>query len=445
MKRYIITAVLTLCSAVTIAQDNITQMAVNLPQALHLNPAKRPDRGFVSIPIIGSLSIGVSNSFSLSDVISNRNCGNYLDLPALISKSVANGNSLITNVDLDIINAGFYVSPNDFIGITVRTRAHVATSYPLGLFEFISDNTLGSQRTYDISMSPNVLGWAEVGVSYSRSVGRNFTFGARLKYIEGLIGVQAQDGINFRVDKNYDQYLLSANYTANLGGLALSNGTPQMNYAGFQNSGVGFDVGATYISDDQRINASISASDIGAIWWDGAGSTVLQVTSPEAQFEFNGMGNLLGGQSMGFDVLVDSILTSFNETVGLDTLNGRGFHTSLPTTFQAMGSYSLGDNLQHNVSLGFIGQIPYKGSFDYAISAGYAYRSPNEVWQLMANYTYMRNNPVNVGLGVVMTTGVFQLYMATDNLLSVFNAANSKNLNFSLGMSFFFGPRSVIN
>lgn len=443
MKKSLFAILFSLLAVGASAQDNMTQSAVGLVQSINLNPAARPTRGFVSIPIVGSFQVGLGNSFSYSDIVSVRSDGKFLSLPSLVSTSAANGNSLMTNVNLDVVNVGFYVAPDDFITISVRGRVHAATSYPLGLIEFVSDNALRDPRQYNINASPNVLGWAEVGVGYSRSIG-NFTVGARLKYIEGIASLSTQTGVNFAVDKDYDKYYLSADYSINAGSILLDRGGMEFAYGPFRNPGFAIDLGLTWVSNDERITASASVSDLGKIWWSDKSSTELRVRNPNMKFEFDGLGNLLN-QGLDFGQLMDSVVTEFTKTVEMDTIKGSGFSTPLPTTFQVMGSYSLGRKLQHNLSLGFIGQLPYRGGFDYAVSVGYAYRSPNKMWQLMANYSYRRNNPLNIGIGAAMTAGPFQLYLATDNIISLFNGPKARNVGVRLGLNFFFGPESVRN
>lgn len=442
--RLLFLIVMSFCTLGAVAQDNMTQQAVGLVQSLNVNPAARPNRGFISIPIFGSFQVGVSNSFSYADVISVRPNAKYIDLPSLISTSRANGNSLLTNFNLDILNLGFYVTPEDFITISLRARAHAGTNFPLGLFEMISDNALNQPHSFDVNMNPNVLAWGEFGVGYSRSIG-NFTVGARFKYIEGIASASTATGVNFLVDKQYDKYMISADYAFNTAGLSIGqNNAMSFAYTPFSNPGFAVDLGATWLSDDERISASVSVSDLGKIWWNANASTELRVRNPNEKFEYNGLGDLLN-KGLDFGKLLDSVVTQFNKVVGVDTLKGAAFASSMPVTFQAMGSYSLGRNLQHNVSLGFIGSLPYRGGFDYAISAGYAYRSPNKVWQLMANYTYRKSNPLNIGFGVVMTTGCFQLYLACDNVITPLDLSHARNANFRLGLNFFFGPESVKN
>jgi hypothetical protein len=64
------------------------------------------------------------------------------------------------------------------------------------------------------------------------------------------------------------------------------------------------------------------------------------------------------------------------------------------------------------------------------------------MWQLMANYTYKNDNPFNIGAGVVMTTGIFQLFLATDNVIPFCrNIGGVKDATFTWGLNFFMGRK----
>ncbi len=439
MKKYYILIVVALFSTnFATAQDNVALQARDLPQALHLNPAARPSKSFMSIPLLGSFSLGASNSFSINEILDFNEGATFLNLQAMASASA--NTPLLFTTDWDIANAGFYLSDDDFLHISVRGRGASGVTHPVGLYDFIGGSELGSSKIYNISLTPDVLGWAEVGVGYSRTIADNFTVGARLKYLMGFFGVQSPTGINYSINQNYDQYLVSGDYSLNMGGVfnfALGNGVNNT-FSPFQNSGLAADVGMTFISDSKEVTASFSISDFGAIWWNGDGATQFSVKNPGFQYDFQGMGDLMNPNNTNFTNVLDSLLSDINQAIGLDTIHNTSFSTPLPTTIQAMGGYALGAELQHNLSLGFIGAIPQRGDMRYAITAGYAYRSPNKVWQLMCNYSYRWDNPFNVGIGAAMTAGNFQLYLSTNNVISMFSLNDARNLNFNLGINIFF-------
>lgn len=448
MKRlYILLLALVCGSAVVpaVAQDHFTLTARDLPQSMLFNPAMRPAEGFVSIPLIGSLSLGFDNSFSYNQVIDKDDNGvKYLDTRALL-RATGGKDLTLARFNLDLVNTGFFVGPKDYMGVTLRTRAHVGTSLPDGLFGMILDNPINEYKTFDLSMTPNAIGWLELGVSYTRDIDDNWRVGGRVKYVNGLMSLQSTD-MDVTARKEYDRYVVSGDYTLRGGNVDFArsgNLFDEMLDNLSANPGFAFDLGATYRSDDKRLNVNASVSDLGAVFWNKRNSSVIRTHSGGNEFEFlgvDGLNGLINGTTSLGHVL-DSAYTELSRTLNADTTSG-SFTQMLPVSFQAAADYALGPYMRHHVSLGFVGMIPYHGKFHYAVSAGYAYHTLSGTWQLMANYTYKSNNPVNVGLGVVMRTGRFQLYMATDNIISAFTLTRTKSANFSLGLNFFTTRRS---
>lgn len=440
MKRFLLSISLILGSVTAgFTQDHFTLTARDLPQSMLANPAMRPSRGFVSIPLFGSFTAGFDNSFSYNSVIEkDANGVKYLDSRGLMDATRGNDLTLM-RFNLDLVNTGFFIGEKDFLGITLRTRAHVGTSLPDGLFGMLFENPIGDYKTFHIGMTPNAIGWAELGISYTRDLSDNWRIGGRVKYVNGLVSMQS-DGLEVDVRKEYDRYVLSGDYTLRGGNVDFSTGKKfeDMFRNIGSNPGFAFDLGATYESDDKRLNVGVSVADLGAVFWNKKNSSVIRTHSEGKEYEFFGvsrLGALLDGTTSLGNVL-DSAYTDFSRTLGADTVAG-GFTQMLPGTFQASADYALGPYMRHHVSAAFVGMIPYHGKIHYAVSAGYAYRSLNGVWQFMTNYTYKSNNPINVGLGVVMTTGKFQLYLAADNIMPAFGLQNARGTNVSLGLNFF--------
>lgn len=423
------------------AQDHFTFAARDLPQSILGNPAMRPSRGFVSMPFFGSLSVAFDNSFSYNDVIKKSDAGvRYLDTYGLL-KATQGNNLTLLRMNLDLVNAGFFVGEKDYMGISLRTRVHVGTSLPDGLFGMILDNPINEYKTFDISTIPNILGWAELGVSYTRDINENWRVGGRVKYLNGVVSLQST-GMDITARKEYNRYVISGDYTLRGGNMNFASGTSNLfsdalkNLA--SNPGVAVDLGGTYRSDDERLNVAASVADLGAIFWNSSNSSIIQTHSLGKEYEFygvDGLNGLINGTTSLTHVL-DSAYTDISRTLNADTTSG-GFTQMLPTTFQVAADYALGPYQRHHVNAGLVGMIPYHGKFHYAVSAGYAYRTLTGTWQFMANYTYKSNNPVNVGLGVVMTAGKFQFYLSTDNIIPAFSVASARGANVSLGINFF--------
>lgn len=426
------------------AQEHFLLAARELPQSMALNPAMRPSRGFVSMPLFGSFSVGADNSFSYNDVIEKRADGvKYLDTRGLLRATQGKDLTLM-RLDLDLVNAGFFVGERDYMGVSLRTRLHVGTSLPEGLFGMILDNPIDEYKTFDWSMTPDILGWVELGVSYARDLNPNWRIGGRVKYLNGLVGIQST-GMDVEVRKEYDRYTVAGDYTLRGGNVDFADRDGGglfddlfRNLA--SNPGVAVDLGATFRSDNQRWNAAFGVADLGAVFWNRRNSSVIRTHSGGGTFDFYGVDGLSGliDGTTSIGHVLDSAYTDLSRTLRADTLAG-GFAQMLPTRFHAAADYALGPYMRHHLSASFVGMIPYHGKLHYAISAGYAYRTLTGTWQFMANYTCKSNNPINVGLGVAVNAGKFQLYLAADNIIPAFSLARARGTNFSLGINFFTG------
>ncbi len=437
MRRFFTTLLTALLLTTSLrAQDNLTQMTVELPQAMILNPAQTPTHSFITVPLIGGATISAYNSFCINDVITEIKGRNVISIKSLILASLSNGNSFYSTINADILNAGYRLSDKDYIGLSVRGRAVATTTYPLGALEFLSDNSIYADRVFNVSLEPDILGWCEFGASYSRTFG-NFTVGVRMKYLAGFIGAQSEDGASFEINKVDDGYTINGNYNLSVGGIYSINDNLSTSQGGscFDNSGFATDLGVNYLSNNNRLRISLSASDIGFIDWTGA--STITAKNPYKDYIIDDLGSILSSGA-SIRTIIDSLVTYVDSTIGFDVNQGETYRSTLPLTLLATTSYSLGAKLQHTLSLGYIGIIPSYRSVYNKASLGYSYRSPNNVWQLMCNYTYITNYPLNVGLGVVMTTGCYQLYLATENIISPFSISNARTADLRIGMNFSF-------
>ncbi len=398
------------------------------------NPALMPASSFVSMPFIGSLALGAQTPISSAELLTTRNGLNYINTQGLIKSLGGNSNATSLNLDWDLLNGGFFIGKNNYIGINLSTKIHLASNMPGDMLSLLADNSISqSQSEYNISLNPRVMSWAEMGVSYSRKLPLGFSVGARAKMLAGLVSVNSNS--NFKVRRDYDQYIVSGDFDIQGGNINFNNVDANQSIANLgSNLGFGADIGAEWIGLDNRLRASIGVTDIGVINWSDESSTIKSKSNGE--FLFNGMGDLetlLNGGDM--TALMDSVSNAFIETIGSDTTSGK-VRTSLPTTYQAYVEYSLGRKRQHVVSGAFQGSEILEGYFDYVLSAGYTYRSPSKRWQFMANYSYRPNSPYAVGIAGAYTSRGFQIYLGIDNIIPIFDLENAKQTSIKLAINF---------
>lgn len=432
------------------AQSNLQMQADNLPQNMFINPALVPDKSFMSIPLIGgAVAIDAQLPFSYNSVIDKRDGVKYVDNRNLVRLLKGDNNTMV-RYNLDLMNFGTKISKNDYLNVSLRLRVHTGNQLPGGMFGLLLDNPLDSyNRAFGMPFSTNTLAWGEFGASYTRRINKNFSVGLRAKFLMGFASVVTDD---FGLDayKTVDSYLVSGRGRIRGGNIDitdLENLSAETMLKGMgSNPGFGLDIGAAYVSNDKKWNASIGVSDFGMIFWNAKNSSEMRVANPGKQFNYSGLENITEmAQGGGLSGAIDSLKTELFNTVGIDSLSGVGFTSYLPTTFQAMVAYSIDPKMRHNVSLGFMGTMAYSKMLAYSLSAGYTYRSPNKHWQFMGNYTYKSNDPLCIGIGAVYSDRIFQVYLMSDNVIPFFNTLQARGVNLRLGFNFFFGggPKPV--
>lgn len=438
MKRILTIILFTLLFGTVTAQvSNLPMQIEGMPQNMSINPALAPKHSYLALPLLGSIGADFRTVLGYKDMIKEVDGTKYINVEKITSVLSSKNDVTSINFDWDILRGGFYVSKNDFIDLSIKARVHVGTSFPEGVLPFVMDNPIElTNGMFNLNMTPNVLGWGEFGVGYSRRINENFRVGIRAKYIFGLAEISS-DGMNFNIEKDYDKYYLSGNYSLKGGNIDVAKmDVGKIFNSMLNNPGFGIDLGGEFVSDDNRIKAMLSISDFGMIFWNNKNSSSIVSNNSGARVEFDGFGDL-SSSGKSFNEMADSVFRTVLNAVGSDTTQS-GYTGYLPTLYHAMFEYALDEYNQHNLSVSFMGVQPYFGGFDYALSAGYTYRSKNGLWQLAGNYTYRPHIPIGIGIGASYNSRYFQIYLGCDNILPIFDVTNGKNMSARMAINFFF-------
>ena len=285
---------------------------------MQLNPALTPSRGFVNIPVLGSLNASVSSSSlgyqDIMDVIDDD--GNFYNNPEFLGR-LDNNNHVNLSINTDIISAGWFRGRN-FWSFNIGLRTDVGVKLTKSMFTFLSemDQIEDKWRTgnYDISgQELNVNAYTELGVGYARQINDRLTVGGRVKVLLGLgnldlkfnrvslnanlpsneqiqkwqsmTSVDAADiaALKSELESYHADLVLDARLESSFKGLELveTNGyiddldfdAGEMGIAGY---GFGIDLGASYrLLDNLTVSAAVL--DLGFISW-SKGSTQIATT-----------------------------------------------------------------------------------------------------------------------------------------------------------------------
>lgn len=159
---------------------------------IKLNPANVPNKGYLSIPLVGSIGI-TSNS----DLITPRNLEHLFKDPNYFTKDIKFINSLGENqksiiaTNIDLISAGWW-SGKGFWSFNLGINTDAEINSTKSLFNLIQDNEKNyiGKRTlnYDLKgINYNISSHFDLGLGYSRDISNRLTVGGRVKFLLGAV------------------------------------------------------------------------------------------------------------------------------------------------------------------------------------------------------------------------------------------------------------------
>jgi hypothetical protein len=396
----------------------------------------------------GGATIGNSSNFNLSDLLYKADDGAIgFDFDKLYngkdSKYAINNWSTIPAIFVDI------PFKNGRLNFSYKEKLESSLSFDLNEKRFEKD--VNSPATFKSYYSDNIkasgVGYHEVAVGYATQITENISVGARGKILFGAALADINDwsyGIDYT--EKGDQIELRHKGTGTievpvtfyLSGenrvLAVNSEDAVKNYLGnFHNPGIGIDLGAT-IQLTEKSWMSISATDIGVIWFRHNTMDILQDTS----FVFETYEDIhdyisYDGYPEGYVDPYDLIIQTKDEHPYLyrplvDTIKTvQGLFPKIALHFQ--------HNLYSNLSFAFTNQSAfYKQSFLNILTFS--------TLQKAGDFTFFQNinmygtNSFTFGVGMQWECRYVQLFAVTDNVEAVFRPTHNKSFSMSAGIAF---------
>lgn len=161
-----------------------------------LNPAFGGDKGFVSMPALGNINVGVNGNLHLNSVIFNRDGRTVLFTNPEIAASevldkLHDKNRIGANLRLNVLSVGFKAW-GGFNTVSINARAGVNLQVPKSFFELAKEGI--SNRTYNIdNLRARAIGYAEVGLNHSRDIKPvpGLRVGMSMKFLVGMASLDA--------------------------------------------------------------------------------------------------------------------------------------------------------------------------------------------------------------------------------------------------------------
>ena len=446
-------------SRLTAQQDFILYHMPSIPQITQVDPASFPDSKLdIGLPIISSIYGSAFNTgFSMGDIFTQNANGIMMpDVDNAISK-MKSENFFILNGSTDLIFLGFKKGSN-FFSFNVTEKIDFTFNYPKDLIimamEGNGNNLLGKRASFD-GLGFDFTHWREYAVHWVHDVHHKFSYGARLKYLYGMENFTTDVSyMGITTDQNTHALTFDMNFDFRTAGLPLVlidgdsslpaigaidlNDSAMMYQSGLDgsninnylfnrnNQGLGIDFGFNYHVNDKFL-LEFSVLDLGFINWN---SYTANTELAAWNYNYDGVGNpisLFGdGTSVDFlnDVLEDSIEESLLNNYQYSTPS---YSTSLRTKIYASMEYIVDHN--NFVSLSFYSSFVRK-RWRRGLGVAYNYHLGNFL-SATASYSIYNRSYSNLGAGLTLNLGPFEIYMLTDNILAFGVLNPNQNLSSS--------------
>ena len=451
--RIILLGGLALASALANAQEvsPVDFMRMN-PYQMNSNPAADlPYRSVMSL-LVGNVNVSLQNTSLHYD--------NFFDFDAQGKPTAWNLRKIASNIKDDNF-LGFNLNENFFtlcrrldpkrgmlsFGWDLKVQGDMR--YDKGLFNLIGYGNsafVGDDNPILINMNLNMKTYQQFSVGYQVNLSRDLSIGGRAKLLFGIANINTKS-LEARLFTNPDSYALrleeSVAMMASLpsaftivDGMLKTQGSFSIGDL-FHNPGLGIDLAAEYhIDNDFGVVAAVH--DLGFISW-GANNVSLKSDIVDAGTYFNNESFLFNGLDLKALQMVttnDDYLTHFVDTLKqyfqVDFTETERYATMLNTNLLLRGYYDI--DRQNRVSAQVQGTFLNNG-FRPAMTLAYS-GSFNEMFDVCATYTLMKDSYANFGIGLAGNFGTFHIYAATNNIFGVFKPLNTNNFNAQLGVVF---------
>jgi hypothetical protein len=427
IKRIFPVFVFSVFSGAAIAQQDLTiHLMPIIPQASYNNPAFRPTaKLYIGFPMLSSIYIGMGhNAFDFNDVV-NKRSDDSLELTFdNVMDKMGKVNYFSTDVMFEMLGFGFKVKKNYF-SFSMSTKVSEHLSYPRELLSLAwkGDGQYVGKTADFTGLGLNMSHYYEYALGFARDVklfDMDFVVGGRLKYLAGLMNVSTKrNTIKLGVAENdfaltaQTDVLLNCSLPQPIYNQLDSNEfnnkcdyDPRYYFFNPLNKGLGIDLGASYKLNNQ-FSFGASIVDLGYIKWKYRPKNI---TSNVESFTFDGINvdNIVNGiDSTALQNQVDSIKDVFQVS---KTENA--YSTSLPTKIYLTGVFTLTPNDK-------VGLLIRNEFFNKRIHPALALSYNKRVLNMLSasiSYSMISRSYANIGLGVAVNFGPFEMYLVTDNI-----------------------------
>jgi hypothetical protein len=425
-----------------------------LPQVTTMNPAIQPVSNFyLGFPVVSNVNLNVgNNTFSYNDIIfESEEVGSkitFLHPSYNIDDFLGNmneNNDIFTELSTNIFNIGFRADDSYFT-LKIQEKSDIRMSYPKDLAEIIlkgNEDFKGETAQFG-DFSVHSSHYLEYSLGYSQQVTDELTFGINAKYLNGLgllkseefnLGMytsQEGDSISLTSDvslKGSSPFKVSTDSAGYIEDAELR----ELNVSDLTaNPGFAIDFGATYeLTDNLTLSASIV--DLGFINYNNRFAHSYNING---QYSFTGIdvSDEIGENSDPDSDPLESLTDSLEDQIKME-YSEQGFLHFLGPKIYAGARYYVGDRLD----FGLLSRTQFydgRALQSFTLSAN---TRPFRGFSFTASYSILNNAYNNLGLGIILRLGPFQVYAMSDTFSAGLWPHKTQSFNMRVGLNFAFG------
>lgn len=437
MKNNFLTLVFSALSVMLTAQVPLNNYFMEYnPYSFYVNPGKAPNmKAYVGIPGIGYSNYHLSNSgFAFKDVVDYDTFkpNDLLDV-------VSDRNNFEFAYQFSAASFGFSIDSVNYFSFNFSPKANFDLAYSKTFLEFFilgpgNDKFIGNTLYFDGTGLNNNL-YSELALGYNRGINKRLSVGGNVKLLSGVAGMRSSlDGVGIYTDPDDYSLTLKSDFelmihgvsTVGTGDFGLPTDLGNVEYNYFKNFGLAFDFGANYKLND-KLELSANVIDLGGITWrDGN-----RWYNDGAEFTFEGVDWDDYNDDNFFENLSDSLIDIFN----LKKDSNYAYTSYLPTRIILGGKYKINKFLAADAL--YSGRIINESMRSSLIIGGNFQLA--KILTARLSYGIINRSFTNVGAGINLNLGAFQLFASADNTFGFTQIDYARTLNLSLGMAVLIG------
>ncbi|MCC8034992.1 MAG: DUF5723 family protein [Rikenellaceae bacterium] len=417
----------------------------------NLNPALVPDRGFVTIPFVGSVNASyTSNQLALSDIFYQRDGKLVTFLDNRVSadeflRGLKSNNQINADVRYDLVQAGWWRG-EAFWSVGMSVKVNTSIGIPRSLLEFLKDGNGPDGRTYNISgLRAKTDAYAEFSVGYARDIDRRWSVGGRFKLLPGAGNADMRfDRLYATLEEDIWHIDSHGELHTSMKGLEYKqkdddHGRPYVNGFDFGSFGIGgfgaaVDLGAQFkVNDNIRLSAALL--DLGFIRWS---RNATRYAKADGEFDYDGFELPVGDKDLPtvsdqFDAMKEDLENLFRFR---EEDHGRARTSMLVATLVMGAEYGI---MESKITFGLLSTTRFYRPKAYTELTASVNFKP--VWWFggTLSYSAVHSNFQTYGLALNFTPNGFNFFVGSDYMITRVNSqyipVNARGENLYLGMS----------